>query len=116
MKKRQPPSQGEGGVQGSPRKDDGDEDRGRQNRRVGRKNRRNYMLGDAVEVEILKVDALRHQIDLAVLAPEGETADQGPEAGPTGDLDPGEADVDSVDSDAFDGDQLEGSFVGLAPS
>jgi ribonuclease R len=42
---------------------------------VGRKNRRNYMLGDQVEVEIQKVDALRHQIDLAVVLPEGVMAD-----------------------------------------
>ena len=107
-----PPSNVEGLVHVSSLKDDWYEYRSRQNRLVGRKNRRNYMLGDAVEVEILKVDALRHQIDLAVLAPEGEPADQGPEAGPTGDLDPGEADVDSVDSDGFDGDQLEGDRSG----
>jgi transcriptional accessory protein Tex/SPT6 len=29
------------------------------------------MLGDAVDVEIQKVDALRHQIDLVVMLPEG---------------------------------------------
>jgi ribonuclease R len=29
------------------------------------------MLGDAVEVTIQKVDVLRHQIDLAVVLPEG---------------------------------------------
>lgn len=39
---------------------------------MGRKNRRTYMLGDQVEVQIQNVDALRHQIDLAVLLPEGE--------------------------------------------
>ena len=37
---------------------------------MGRKFRRTYMVGDTVEVEIQKVDALRHQIDLAVLQPE----------------------------------------------
>jgi ribonuclease R len=37
---------------------------------VGRKNRRTYKLGDPVEVEVLKVDVLRHQIDLAVIQPE----------------------------------------------
>jgi len=37
---------------------------------VGRKNRRTYMVGDRVDVEIQKVDALRHQIDLAVVQPE----------------------------------------------
>ena len=52
-------------------KDDWYEYRSRQNPRVGRKNRRSYMLGDAVEVIIQKVDVLRHQIDLAVVLPEG---------------------------------------------
>ena len=37
---------------------------------MGRKFRRTYMVGDGVDVEIQKVDALRHQIDLAVLQPE----------------------------------------------
>jgi ribonuclease R len=68
-----PPSQVEGLVHVSSLKDDWYEYRARQNRLVGRKNRRTYMLGDAVEVEIQKVDALRHQIDLAVVLPEGET-------------------------------------------
>lgn len=66
-----PPSNVEGLVHVSSLKDDWYEYRSRQNRLVGRKNRRTYMLGDAVEVEIEKVDALRHQIDLAVVLPEG---------------------------------------------
>jgi len=66
-----PPSQVEGLVHVSSLKDDWYEYRSRQNRLVGRKNRRTYMLGDAVEVTIQKVDVLRHQIDLAVLLPEG---------------------------------------------
>jgi ribonuclease R len=66
-----PPSNVEGLVHVSSLKDDWYEYRSRQNRLVGRKNRRTYMLGDAVEVEIQKVDALRHQIDLAVVLPEG---------------------------------------------
>ena len=45
--------------------------RSRQNRLVGRNNRRTYKLGDSVEVVIEKVDPLRHQIDLAVVLPEG---------------------------------------------
>jgi ribonuclease R len=53
-------------------KDDWYEYRSRQNRLVGRKNRRTYRLGDRVEVEIQKVDPLRHQIDLAVVLPEGD--------------------------------------------
>jgi len=66
-----PPSQVEGLVHVSSLKDDWYEYRSRQNRLVGRKNRRTYVLGDAVEVIIQKVDVLRHQIDLAVVLPEG---------------------------------------------
>jgi len=66
-----PPSQVEGLVHVSSLKDDWYEYRSRQNRLVGRKNRRTYMLGDAVDVIIQKVDVLRHQIDLAVVLPEG---------------------------------------------
>jgi ribonuclease R len=47
------------------------------------------MVGDSVAVEIQKVDALRHQIDLAVIQPED---------GEPGDPDTGESD------DAFGGD------------
>ncbi|MEX0588495.1 MAG: RNB domain-containing ribonuclease [Cyanobium sp.] len=72
-----PPSQVEGLVHVSSLKDDWYEYRSRQNRLVGRKNRRTYMLGDLVEVEIQKVDALRHQIDLAIVLPEGEQAADG---------------------------------------
>jgi len=84
-----PPSNVEGLVHVSSLKDDWYEYRSRQNRLVGRKNRRSYMLGDSVEVEIQKVDALRHQIDLAVVLQEGydetdsgaapEETDQDPE-------------------------------------
>ncbi|MEY3928760.1 MAG: hypothetical protein RLZZ516_470 [Cyanobacteriota bacterium] len=66
-----PPSQVEGLVHVSSLKDDWYEYRSRQNRLVGRKNRRTYMLGDAVDVIIQKVDVLRHQIDLEVVLPEG---------------------------------------------
>jgi ribonuclease R len=76
-----PPSQLEGLVHVSSLKDDWYEYRSRQNRLVGRKNRRSYRLGDPVEVEILKVDALRHQIDLAVIAPEIDGDPEDPESG-----------------------------------
>ncbi|MFM7733147.1 MAG: RNB domain-containing ribonuclease [Cyanobium sp.] len=65
-----PPSQVEGLVHVSSLKDDWYEYRSRQNRLVGRKFRRTYMIGDHVEVVIEKVDALRHQIDLAAIQPE----------------------------------------------
>ncbi len=66
-----PPSQVEGLVHVSSLKDDWYEYRSRQNRLVGRKFRRTYRVGDRVDVEIQKVDALRHQIDMVVLQPEG---------------------------------------------
>ena len=69
-----PPSQVEGLVHVSSLKDDWYEYRSRQNRLVGRKNRRVYMVGDRVEVVIQKVDALRHQIDLAVVVPDAPDA------------------------------------------
>jgi ribonuclease R len=84
-----PPSQVEGLVHVSSLKDDWYEYRSRQNRLVGRKNRRTYMVGDSVAVEIQKVDALRHQIDLAVIQPE--------------DGEPGDPDIGESD-DAFGGD------------
>ena len=90
-----PPSQVEGLVHVSSLKDDWYEYRSRQNRLVGRKNRRTYMIGDGVEVEIQKVDALRHQIDLAVIQPEMEPLDaddQQPD-----DLAPDEQDADEGD-------------------
>lgn len=78
-----PPTEVEGLVHVSSLKDDWYEYRSRQNRLVGRKNRRTYMLGDSVEVVIRKVDVLRHQIDLEVVLPEGDldNADAGEEPG-----------------------------------
>ena len=72
-----PPTQVEGLVHVSSLKDDWYEYRSRQHRLVGRKNRRTYKLGDAVEVEVQKVDVLRHQIDLVVpdAAEEGDDND-----------------------------------------
>ena len=80
-----PPSQVEGLVHVSSLVDDWYEYRSRQNRLVGRKNRRTYMLGDRVEVVIQKVDVLRHQIDLAVVLPEGE-ADELTSGGQAGEM------------------------------
>ncbi|MFM7085902.1 MAG: RNB domain-containing ribonuclease [Cyanobium sp.] len=95
-----PPSNVEGLVHVSSLKDDWYEYRSRQNRLVGRKYRRTFLVGDPVEVEIQKVDALRHQIDLAVVLPdlgdvdgleveagedEGDVAADGPGATETAD-------------------------------
>ena len=63
---------------------------------MGRKNRRTYMLGDPVEVIIQKVDVLRHQIDLAVVLPEGYEAVEGKEDGKA-------YDSRAYDSRAYDG-------------
>ena len=65
----------EGLVHVSSLNDDWYEYRSRQNRLVGRKNRRVYQLGDQVRVRVIKVDVLRNQIDLEVI-PE-PTADEG---------------------------------------
>ena len=92
-----PPSQVEGLVHVSSLKDDWYEYRSRQNRLVGRKFRRTYMVGDGVDVEIQKVDALRHQIDLAVLQPEAFEQDGG-----TGPTDGFEASGAADDSEAND--------------
>ena len=80
-----PPTQVEGLVHVSSLKDDWYEYRSRQHRLVGRKNRRTYKLGDTVEVEVLKVDVLRHQIDLAVVLPEGEGSADGADNNSDGD-------------------------------
>ncbi|MCH2565536.1 MAG: RNB domain-containing ribonuclease [Prochlorococcus sp. ALOHA_A2.0_51] len=61
-----PPSMAEGLVHVSSLNDDWYEYRSRQNRLVGRKNRKIYQLGDQVNVKVVKVDALRNQIDLEV--------------------------------------------------
>jgi ribonuclease R len=89
-----PPSMVEGLVHVSLLKDDWYEYRSRQNRLVGRKYRRTYMVGDAVEVEIQKVDALRHQIDLAVI--------QGDLPEFSGDDEPGQPTAEESDREGFD--------------
>ncbi len=67
------PSMVEGLVHVSSLNDDWYEYRSRQNRLVGRRNRRVYKLGDPVTVRVTKVDVLRNQIDLdIVLSPEDE--------------------------------------------
>lgn len=63
-----PPSMVEGMVHVSSLNDDWYEYRSRQNRLVGRRNRRVYQLGDEVTVRVLKVDVLRNQIDLDIVA------------------------------------------------
>ena len=98
-----PPSQVEGLVHVSSLVDDWYEYRSRQNRLVGRKNRRTFMLGDRVEVVIQKVDVLRHQIDLAVVLAEDDgaesaadgAADADPSAGSTAEFGAGSPATDA---------------------
>lgn len=61
-----PPTHVEGLMHISTLRDDWYEFRARQNRLVGRKSQRQFMLGDPITVEIRKVDVLRNQTDLAV--------------------------------------------------
>ena len=63
----------EGLVHVSSLNDDWYEYRSRQNRLVGRRNRRVYKLGDPVTVCVTKVDVLRNQIDLDVVTASAET-------------------------------------------
>lgn len=72
------PSMVEGLVHVSSLNDDWYEYRSRQNRLVGRRNRRVYKLGDPVTVRVTKVDVLRNQIDLEVLTTPDDTQDNTP--------------------------------------
>ena len=73
------PSMVEGLVHVSSLNDDWYEYRSRQNRLVGRRNRRVYKLGDPVTVRVTKVDVLRNQIDLdIVMTPEEAQQDESP--------------------------------------
>jgi ribonuclease R len=91
----------EGLVHVSSLKDDWYEYRSRQQKLVGRKNRRQFRLGDRVEVQVKNVDYYRQQIDLVAVgggSEAGEDDDEGDEdyiANGQGD--------DDYDTDADDG-------------
>ena len=72
------PSMVEGLVHVSSLNDDWYEYRSRQNRLVGRRNRRVYKLGDPVTVRVTKVDVLRNQIDLDVVMASQEAEEESP--------------------------------------
>ena len=72
------PSMVEGLVHVSSLNDDWYEYRSRQNRLVGRRNRRIYKLGDPVTVRVTKVDVLRNQIDLDIVLSSEETQEESP--------------------------------------
>jgi len=65
----------EGLVHVSSLKDDWYEYRSRQQKLVGRKNRRQFRLGDRVEVQVKSVDYYRQQIDLVVVGGGSEATD-----------------------------------------
>jgi ribonuclease R len=56
-------------------KDDWYEYRSRQQKLVGRKNRRQYRLGDQVDVQVKSVDYYRQQIDLVAVGGGSEATD-----------------------------------------
>ncbi len=72
----------EGLVHVSSLKDDWYEYRSRQQTLIGRKNRRQYQLGDRVEVEVKSVDYYRQQIDLLVVGGGSEASEEDLEAEP----------------------------------
>jgi ribonuclease R len=65
----------EGLVHVSSLKDDWYEYRSRQQKLVGRKNRKQYKLGDRVEVQVKSVDYYRQQIDLVAVGGGSEASD-----------------------------------------
>ncbi|MBD0335267.1 MAG: VacB/RNase II family 3'-5' exoribonuclease [Cyanobacteria bacterium Co-bin13] len=65
----------EGLVHVSSLKDDWYEYRSRQQKLVGRKNRKQYRLGDTVEVQVKSVDYYRQQIDLVAVGGGSEASD-----------------------------------------
>lgn len=69
----------EGLVHVSSLKDDWYEYRSRQQKLVGRKNRKQYRLGDRVEVQVKSVDYYRQQIDLVAVGGGSEATDDDPE-------------------------------------
>ncbi len=77
----------EGLVHVSSLKDDWYEYRSRQQKLVGRKNRKQYRLGDRVEVQVKSVDYYRQQIDLVAVGGGSEATDDEGDEGPISDMD-----------------------------
>jgi len=70
----------EGLVHVSSLKDDWYEYRSRQQTLVGRKNRKQYRLGDRIEVQVKSVDYYRQQIDLLAVGGGSDIEDEASEA------------------------------------
>ena len=107
----------EGLVHVSSLKDDWYEYRARQQKLVGRKNRKQYRLGDRVEVQVKSVDYYRQQIDLVAVgggseAPEDDEDDDDIPNGDstdetTANLEATNFEDESDDDDEFEGDEFE---------
>ncbi|MGB3494446.1 MAG: ribonuclease R family protein [Elainellaceae cyanobacterium] len=82
----------EGLVHVSSLKDDWYEYRSRQQKLVGRKNRKQYRLGDRVEVQVKSVDYYRQQIDLVAVGGGSEATD----------LDNGDDEDEDYDAEEYD--------------
>jgi ribonuclease R len=96
----------EGLVHVSSLKDDWYEFRSRQQTLVGRKNRKQYRLGDRIEVQVKSVDYYRQQIDLITVGSEGEEGEEGVEGEEfDGVFEPSEDEaLDPIDNDYEDDD------------
>jgi ribonuclease R len=84
----------EGLVHVSSLKDDWYEFRSRQQTLVGRKNRKQYRLGDRIEVQVKSVDYYRQQIDLVAVGGGSEADD---------DYEPG-AEPETAEPETFNGE------------
>ncbi|MEO0825471.1 MAG: ribonuclease R family protein [Cyanobacteria bacterium J06635_15] len=112
----------EGLVHVSSLKDDWYEYRSRQQKLVGRKNRKQYRLGDRVEVQVKSVDYYRQQIDLVAVgggseAPEDDDEDIDEELAVVATSDENGSDDngddfngDDLDADRVDDDDLDDEF------
>lgn len=87
----------EGLVHVSSLKDDWYEYRSRQQTLIGRKSRRQYRLGDQVEVQVKSVDYYRQQIDLVVVGGGSEALDDDSEEPAAGESFPEGIEVDQED-------------------
>ncbi|MBD2089407.1 VacB/RNase II family 3'-5' exoribonuclease [Microcoleus sp. FACHB-1515] len=107
----------EGLVHVSSLKDDWYEYRSRQQKLVGRKNRKQYRLGDRVEVQVKSVDYYRQQIDLVAVGGGSEATDDDLEDGNgfngVEHLSPDELDSEetvAVDVEAIEDDQPDEAY------
>jgi ribonuclease R len=89
----------EGLVHVSSLKDDWYEYRSRQQTLVGRKNRKQYRLGDRIEVQVKSVDYYRQQIDLIAIGGGSEVLDEIPEESESEDVAPDDISLELPEDD-----------------